>query len=148
MDDEERKRAGVAKEYRDERIVVYWAPQFCIHSAVCLNAEPDVFDAQRRPWIVLDDTDADRIAQAVVRCPSGALTFERLDGGEQEEPADEPSVTALTDGPLMVLGDVTVRDAAGEVIRRATRMTLCRCGQSRNKPFCDATHRLIGFRAS
>ena len=148
MDEEERKRAGVAKEYRDERIAVYWAPQFCIHSAVCLNAEPDVFDAQRRPWIVLEGVDADRIAEAVVGCPSGALTFERLDGGEQEEAVDVPVVTALADGPVLVLGDVTVRDASGEVTRKAARMTLWPRAQSRNKPFCDATHRLIGFRAS
>jgi uncharacterized Fe-S cluster protein YjdI len=147
MDEEERKRAGVAREYRDERIVVYWSPQYCMHSAVCLNAEPEVFDAQRRPWIVLDDADADRVAATVARCPSGALTFERVDGGEQEEAVADPVVMAARNGPLFVLGNVTVRNAKGEVIREATRMALCRCGESRNKPFCDGTHRAIGFQA-
>ncbi len=147
MEEEKRKRAGVAREYRDERIAVYWSPQYCMHSAVCLNAEPAVFDAQRRPWIVLDGADADRVAATVVRCPSGALTFERIDGGEQEEAVGDPVVMAARNGPLFVLGNVTVRNTHGEVIREATRMALCRCGESSNKPFCDGTHREIGFQA-
>lgn len=147
MADEARKQAGVEREYRDEHIVVYWSPQYCMHSAVCLNAEPKVFDAQRRPWIVLDGADADRVASAVVRCPSGALTFERVDGGEQEEAVADPLVMAARNGPLFLLGNIAVRNSDGEVIREATRMALCRCGESSNKPFCDGTHRAIGFQA-
>lgn len=144
---EDRKRAGVEREYRDDHIVVYWAPKYCMHSAVCLNAEPRVFDVRRRPWIVLDGADADRVAAAVAACPSGALTFERLDGGEQEEALDRPVVMPRPNGPLFVLGDFTVLDARGDAVRQATRMALCRCGASENKPFCDGTHREIGFRA-
>ena len=147
MDEEERKRAGVARVYRDERIAVYWSPQYCMHSAVCLNAEPDVFDARRRPWIVLDGADADRVAATVMRCPSGALTFKRIDGGEQEEAVEDPVVVAVRNGPLFMLGKLTVRNATGEVIRESTRTALCRCGASNNKPFCDGTHRAIGFEA-
>ena len=60
---EERKRAGVEREYSDDRITVYWAPQFCIHTANCLNAQPDVFDAMRRPWVILEGADTDAIAE-------------------------------------------------------------------------------------
>jgi uncharacterized Fe-S cluster protein YjdI len=148
MEEDARKRAGVARAYRDAHIAVYWAPQYCMHSAVCLNAEPEVFDARRRPWIELDGADADRVAAAVVSCPSGALTFERLDGGEEEEAVDDPIVMAVPDGPLYVLGNMTIRDERGNVIREGTRMALCRCGQARNKPFCDGTHRMIGFRSN
>jgi CDGSH-type Zn-finger protein len=53
----------------------------------------------------------------------------------------------VPDGPLFVRGDVTVTDEHGAVIRRDTRMALCRCGQSEHKPFCDNTHRRVGFRS-
>jgi len=89
---EERKKAGVAREYRDDRISVYWAPQLCIHTANCLSAEPEVFDAGRRPWIVLEGADADAVADAVMRCPTGALSFTRHDGGEDEPAAEEVTV--------------------------------------------------------
>jgi uncharacterized Fe-S cluster protein YjdI len=144
---EVRKRPGVEKEYRNDRIAVYWAPQYCIHVAACLNAQPEVFDAMRRPWIKLDAAGAEEIAEAVMRCPTGALTFERLDGGPQEQPSDEVAVIPWPNGPLFLQGKAAVVDVDGNIQREAPRMALCRCGQSANKPFCDATHRRIGFRA-
>ncbi|MDP9237248.1 MAG: (4Fe-4S)-binding protein [Chloroflexota bacterium] len=147
MDAEERKQPGVAREYRDERIAVYWAPQYCIHTANCLNAQPEVFDSMRRPWIVLAGADADAVADAVMSCPTGALTYERLDGEDAEPQGDAVTVTAFPNGPLFVRGSVTVTNGHGEIVRQGTRMALCRCGESANKPFCDATHRKIGFRA-
>jgi len=147
MTEEERKRPGVAREYRDGRIVVYWEPRYCIHTANCLNAEPGVFDAMRRPWIVLDGAEADDIARAVMTCPTGALSFERLDGGEQEPLPESTTITARPDGPLFVRGKVKIAEGNGGVVRESTRVALCRCGQSANKPFCDGTHRVVGFRA-
>jgi uncharacterized Fe-S cluster protein YjdI len=148
MEPEERKRPGVLKEYKDERIAVFWEPAYCIHTANCLNAEPDVFDSMRRPWIVLDAANADRIAEAVRSCPTGALHFRRLDGGEQESAPEETTVQPRTNGPLFLTGNLKFVDAKGELTREDTRVALCRCGQSANKPFCDGTHRAIGFQAS
>ena len=144
---EERKRPGVAHEYRDDRITVYWSPQYCIHTANCLTMQPGVFDAMRRPWIVLDEADADSIAEAVMTCPTGALTFERNDGGEQETPPEGTVVSPRPNGPLFLRGEIKVLDLRGEVVREATRVALCRCGGSDNKPFCDGTHRRNGFRS-
>ena len=144
---EERKRPGVAREYRDGRITVFWAPQFCIHTANCLNAEPAVFDAMRRPWVVLDGASADAIAEAVMTCPTGALSFERHDGGAQERAPGDMLVQPRTNGPLFLRGRIRMVDARGEVTREVTRVALCRCGGSSNKPYCDGTHRAIGFRA-
>ena len=147
METEDRKREGVERVYSNDAISVYWAPQFCIHTANCLNAEPSVFDVRRRPWIVVDEVDADRIANAVMTCPTGALSFERHDGGPQEPAPEELTVVPRTNGPLFLRGDIKVRDVRGNVMREATRVALCRCGQSENKPYCDGTHREIGFRA-
>jgi uncharacterized Fe-S cluster protein YjdI len=144
---EERKKPGVAREYRDDRISVYWAPQLCIHTANCLNAQPEVFDAGRRPWIVLDAAGADAIADAVMRCPTGALSFKRHDGGEDEPAADEVTVDPRQNGPLFLRGCVRLLDRETGTYREMTRIALCRCGGSSNKPHCDGTHRVNGFRS-
>jgi uncharacterized Fe-S cluster protein YjdI len=148
QESDDRKLQGVEREYTDDRITVYWAPQFCIHTAACLNAEPSVFDARRRPWIVLEGVDAERIAQAVMLCPTGALSFERHDGGAQEPVPAETTVQPRLNGPLFLRGDIRMADTRGNVTREATRIALCRCGGSENKPYCDGTHRAIGFQST
>ena len=87
-----------------------------------------------------------RLAEVVMRCPAGALHFRRLDGGPQEPESDGVSVRATTNGPLHVRGKVTILDQAGHVVREDTRMALCRCGASANKPFCDGSHARVRFR--
>jgi uncharacterized Fe-S cluster protein YjdI len=144
---EDRRRPDVLREYRNKHIAVFWEPAYCIHTANCLNAEPEVFDAMRRPWVAVDAATADRVAEAVMRCPTGALHFERLDGGSQEPVPDTTTVEPRTNGPLFLRGDLKFINARGEVVREDTRVALCRCGQSSNKPFCDGTHRAVGFRA-
>jgi uncharacterized Fe-S cluster protein YjdI len=136
-----------ARIYEGEGIAVAWFPERCIHSARCIAGLPDVFDPRRRPWVVPDGHTADEIAAVVQRCPTGALHFRRTDGGPEEAAPAETTITTLPDGPLYVHGDVTVAAEDRTVIRRDTRMALCRCGQSANKPFCDNSHRRIGFRA-
>lgn len=148
MGEESRKQPNVAREYRNDEILVYWEPQLCIHSANCLVMNPRVFDATRRPWIELEGADADQVADAVMSCPTGALHFRRLDGGEQETASEQVNVLARPNGPLFLLGKVRVIGDDGTVLREDTRVALCRCGGSENKPFCDNTHRRIGFRTT
>jgi uncharacterized Fe-S cluster protein YjdI/CDGSH-type Zn-finger protein len=143
---EERKKPTVAREYRTGEIVVFWEPAFCIHAAACLMGLPQVFDVEARPWIAIDAASADEIAETVMSCPTGALHFKRLDGGPQEEAPQQTTVRPRPNGPLFQRGRLQVMDEAGNVVREDTRIALCRCGQSANKPFCDATHRRIGFR--
>src|SRR6185503_6640386 len=97
------------------------------------------------PWVEVDAADADDIAATVLTCPTGALHYRRLDGGAQEEPEDEVTIEPRPNGPLFVRGGVRVRDGEGNVISEDTRVALCRCGASENKPFCDGSHRRIGF---
>jgi uncharacterized Fe-S cluster protein YjdI len=144
---ENRYRDDVKEDYRNDRIAVSWEPAYCIHVANCLRGNPQVFDAARRPWIDVDRASADEIAEVVMRCPTGALHFERLDGGPQEPVPDETSVETRPNGPLFVRGKVRIQEPSGRVLREDTRVALCRCGGSENKPFCDGTHRRIGFRS-
>ena len=147
MEQEERIRPDALREYRGEHIVVTWEPAYCIHVKNCLNAEPDVFNVTRRPWILIGAANAERIAQAVMSCPTGALHFRRVDGGEQEPVPPETTVQPQTNGPVFLRGNLKLMSATGEVIRADTRAALCRCGHSSNHPFCDGTHRAIKFQA-
>jgi CDGSH-type Zn-finger protein len=73
------------------------------------------------------------------------LHFIRHDGGNPETPPEHDSVTVMTGGPLYIRGLVRLRAADGSVIVEDTRMALCRCGQSHNKPFCDNSHLGVAF---
>jgi uncharacterized Fe-S cluster protein YjdI/CDGSH-type Zn-finger protein len=146
MEEGERKDPGVAREYRTDAIAVFWEPQYCIHTARCLEGLPEVFDVRRRPWVTIDAASADDVARVVARCPTGALSFQRLDGGPQEEAPATTIVEPRPNGPLFVSGRMRILGAGG-VARETMRAALCRCGQSGNKPFCDGTHRTVGFRA-
>ncbi len=133
------------RTYRGERIEVTFDLDRCIHVGECLRGLPEVFDVGRRPWILPDATEPDAVSETVGRCPSGALLYQRLDGGPEEDPV-ETTVTPIRNGPLLVTGDIRVRAQDGTE-ERLPRATLCRCGASSRKPFCDNSHLRTGFRA-
>ena len=133
------------RTYENEQIRVFWHSSLCIHTARCLKADGEVFDVWRRPWVDLDAGTIDQIVAAIELCPSGALRYERLDGGPHEAAAASVTVVPFPNGPLMVRGQVEVRDARGELFDVGPRLTLCRCGHSKNHPFCDLSHRDAGF---
>jgi len=136
----------VRKVYRGRDVEVSFDLGICIHVGECLRGQPHVFKLNRRPWILADEADADDVAEVVLRCPSGALQYRRLDGGPQEDPEGPTRVTLMRDGPLLVTGKIEVRREDGTV-ETLPRATLCRCGESQHKPFCDNQHLSIGFRA-
>lgn len=140
------KLRPTVREYAGDGIVVRWEPRFCIHSGLCVRALPGVFDRTKRPWITPLEASADDVARVVAGCPSGALHFERTDGGPHEEPAEVFTVDPQPNGPLYVRGRIRLTTEQGDVLREDVRMALCRCGASRHKPFCDGTHEDIGFR--
>ena len=93
-------------------------------------------------WIFPDAMDAARLVAIAEKCPSGAITYERHDG-VADEPAPPVNVVRLREnGPYAVHAAI---DLDGVALHRAT---LCRCGASKNKPFCDGSHNAIGFSAS
>ena len=128
------------REYRTDSIVVSFDPALCIHLAECLRGAPEVFNTLRRPWVQPEAASPDALAEVVRRCPSGALQYQRLDGQSGEPVTSGLEVTVVPSGPLLVRGDVVVVAADGTELRTATRLALCRCGHSQNKPYCDNTH--------
>jgi uncharacterized Fe-S cluster protein YjdI/CDGSH-type Zn-finger protein len=136
----------VRRTYPGKDIEVTFDLDLCTHIGECLRRSPDVFQLRRRPWILPDASSADELAKVIERCPSGALQYRRLDGMADETAPEPVHVTPIRNGPLLVRGHVEVHrdDGTLEVLPRAS---LCRCGQSANKPFCDNKHIGIGFRA-
>lgn len=126
-------------------IEVSYDPRRCIHAARCLKGLPAVFDEKRHPWIIPSEALPNDIARVVELCPSGALHYRRLDGAVQEEAGEPTTITTRHNGPLYVRGNIELHAADGTLIVEDTRMALCRCGASNNKPFCDNSHRRIGF---
>lgn len=143
-----RAPSDLTKEYTGAGIRVQWYAGRCIHAAACIRALPEVFDSRRRPWIQLGAASADAVADAVLRCPTGALHFVRTDGGPQEEPPPDMQIHEVRDGPYFVRGLVEIVDEDERLIRRDSRLALCRCGKSQHLPMCDNTHRAIGFRSA
>ena len=134
-----------ARHYADDTIDISYDARRCIHAAECVRGLPAVFDTARRPWILPSGASADAIAAVIAKCPSGALHFARRDGGAAETPHEPTTIVPMPRGPLHVRGRVELRSADGGLIVEDTRLTLCRCGQSQNKPFCDNSHRTVGF---
>ena len=135
------------REYKGEAITVLYDVRRCIHAAECVRGLPDVFDSKARPWIDPDGAAAQRVAEVVERCPTGALAYVRSDGGPEEVSAPEPRMELVKDGPIYVRGPIAVVDAEGKPCGGPPRAALCRCGHSKNKPFCDNSHVEAGFRS-
>ncbi|HEV7146706.1 MAG TPA: (4Fe-4S)-binding protein [Pedococcus sp.] len=132
--------------YRGTDIEVSFEAALCIHARECVRGLPAVFDRDRRPWVLADNALADDVSRVVERCPTGALQYRRIDGQPDEQPTAATTVTPVENGPLEVRGDLLVRHEDGTV-ERLMRAALCRCGQSKNKPFCDNSHLEAGFHA-
>ena len=117
--------------------------ELCTHAGHCADRFTDVWELIRR---TSDPAVRERLQRMVELCPSGRLSHAPDDGADAVEPAYEPSVAVIRDGPLWVRGGIPVESSDGTAYEVRNRMTLCRCGHSSNKPFCDGTHKEIGFR--
>ncbi|MBX3066910.1 MAG: CDGSH iron-sulfur domain-containing protein [Anaerolineae bacterium] len=144
----EQKYTGKAadRRYRGTAVDVTYSLRRCIHAEQCIHHLREVFDNEKRPWIQPENSAADEIARTVMLCPSGALHYERKDGGTEEATPAINTITLWRNGPLEVRGDLDIVGATVDV-RGETRATLCRCGASQNKPFCDNSHLSSGFEA-
>jgi CDGSH-type Zn-finger protein/uncharacterized Fe-S cluster protein YjdI len=137
--------SGKINEYEGEDITVRYDVKRCIHAAECVKGLPRVFDPDRKPWVTPDGAAADDLAEVISRCPTGALHFQRKDGGSAEVATDANTVDIARDGPLYLRGDIHLAGSEGELLLEDTRVALCRCGASRNKPYCDGRHAEAGF---
>jgi CDGSH-type Zn-finger protein/uncharacterized Fe-S cluster protein YjdI len=132
-------------EYTGKSATVSWHGRLCIHVGECGRATGELFVGGRDPWCQPDHASNDEVAEIVQRCPTGALTVAFQDGSSVEQAAAVNVATVAYNGPLFVRGDLAIDGAPGDAPGVAYRAALCRCGKSRNKPFCDNSHEKAGF---
>ena len=106
-----------------------------------------MFDTQKRPWVQPDNADAALLLAIVAGCPSGALHASTRDGitAAVTSSAGTTTLQLTHNGPIFVRGDVTLVDGDDTPLASDARAALCRCGHSKNKPFCDNSHRTAGW---
>jgi len=159
------------RQYTNEEITVFWKPAKCIHATTCFRELIDVFNPGKRPWVNINAAPTRRIIEVVNKCPTQALewkynkdmTVEELKGnkytseevtpetlsGQDESQSTELTkptrITIMKDGPIVVEGEFKVIAADGNELKSMVMTSFCRCGTSRNMPYCDGTHRKVGF---
>lgn len=140
--------SDIKKEYTNGEITVVWKPKVCIHSENCIQLS-EVFNQHNRPWISPEGASSERIANQIDKCPSGALSYYY---NNEQKPSDNEGITASItqvdispNGPIILKGDVTIKHKDGTAEKRTKMTAFCRCGASGNKPFCDGSHKKVGF---
>jgi CDGSH-type Zn-finger protein len=128
------------KPYPGRDITILDARRICAHAAVCTDNLPEVFDVTRGRWIDPDAAPADRLADVVARCPSGALAYALGGDLAAVERELEPGIRCWRGAAYVVTGGIEIVGADGRAYAPRQRATLCRCGVTRNQPFCDGGH--------
>jgi CDGSH-type Zn-finger protein len=127
------------KSYVGRGITIHDNRSICAHAGHCTEGLAAVFNSESKPWINSDGATVAEIIAVVRQCPSGALSYS-IDGVEAVDPDGEPAVRISKDGPYEVSGGVELVGVAFASGAAHDHYTLCRCGASKNKPFCDGSH--------
>jgi CDGSH-type Zn-finger protein/truncated hemoglobin YjbI len=141
--------------YQGQQVIIFDNRGSCQHSGLCTDRLATVFRTGAEPFVAPSGGRLDEIIRAVRDCPSGALSY-ALDDTEARAQVDwdgtrPPAIEVTRDGPYRVTGQITLAGPTGEPEPQGAgasreHYALCRCGQSRNKPFCSGMHWYAGFR--
>ena len=157
------------KQYSNDEITVFWKPSKCVHATICFRELIEVFNPRKRPWVNMNGASTEKIIEVVNKCPTQALSFEynkdiinkpsKNNSGSQDEltPEDIISlnmkvacpgarISIMKNGPILAEGEFKIIDHDGNELKPSLMTSFCRCGRSRNQPFCDGTHRKAGFK--
>ncbi|MFH0895208.1 MAG: (4Fe-4S)-binding protein [Bacteroidota bacterium] len=136
--------------YTNGEITVSWEPDLCIHAAICFTELNEVFEPAISPWINMKGAPSDRIIEVVEKCPTAALkvrkNMENEKKNDDRSTGEEVNVTVLPNGPVIINGNFVIKGVDGNVLPKSQKVSLCRCGHSSKKPFCDGSHVKAGFK--
>jgi uncharacterized Fe-S cluster protein YjdI len=138
------------RQYTNGEITVFWRPKKCIHATTCYRELIEVFNPRKRPWVNMYGAPTDEIIRVVKLCPTKALSF-KYNRDLNESVAAESLTESISearvmeDGPLVLKGDFIMYGTDGKELKHMKMTSLCRCGASNNIPYCDGTHRKIGY---
>jgi len=159
------------RQYSNGEITVFWKPAKCIHATTCFRELIEVFNPGRRPWVNMEGATTRRIIEVVNKCPTQAIVWKYnkdLDQAtlqassnagidestpetiskekEKEKSQSKPvKVNIMKDGPIVVEGNFKVVGSDGSELKTMIMTSFCRCGNPNSMPFCDGTHRKVGF---
>jgi CDGSH-type Zn-finger protein len=138
-----------AKIYYGNKFILEDVENLCAFARFCHSPYGDAWEMAE----IAETKDEEALAvKLCTECPSGRLVLKERETNQEIEPVFEPSISILQDpsrdcsGPLWVRGGITIEDDNGYIYEKRNRVTLCRCGKSSNKPFCDAIHVNIKFK--
>lgn len=133
------------ENYVGAKITIHDNRGICAHAGRCTDGLPKVFRLNQEPWIEPNAESPEEIIAVIRKCPSGALSYS-VDGVEQRNREGEPKIFVSPNGPYVVSGGPDLLDTTRGEGASEEHFTLCRCGGSKNKPFCDGTHWHIQFK--
>ncbi|MFH0761491.1 MAG: (4Fe-4S)-binding protein [Bacteroidota bacterium] len=143
------------REYTNGEITVFWKPDLCIHATICFMKLRKVFDPSKRPWVNMRGAATGEICSIVDQCPTDALTWKwnkdltasekdhlvKPSTGEETAPEPVAEIMLIDKGPALIKGKFRLINQNWEIIETADQIALCRCGCSKNLPYCDGSHR-------
>ena len=132
-------------DYTGKEITIHDNRGVCAHAHFCTDNSPAVFDVKKNPWVNPDVADPEETVRTIRMCPSGALSYTK-DGVTYQDQNRKPAATIFPNGPYCIVGGIALNDPTGATPESKEHYTLCRCGASRNKPFCDGKHFRARFR--
>jgi len=131
-------------DYHGEQVTIHDNRGICAHAGRCTDGLPAVFRLKEEPWVQPDSASTEEVVATVKKCPSGALSYS-IGHIEHRDQDREPGIFVSKNGPYVVTGGPALVDTGRGEGASAEHFTLCRCGGSKNKPFCDGTHWHIEF---
>ena len=137
--------AGEIQNYEGNHVTIHDNRKLCAHAGKCTDGLASVWRMGEEPWIDPNGADVEAIIAVIDQCPSGALSYSigsrQMDHGTMAE-----GVGVAKNGPYHVTGDIALKDSSRDTEHCPDQYTLCRCGASKNKPFCDGSHWDIQFK--
>jgi CDGSH-type Zn-finger protein len=133
------------ENYKSDQIAIHDNRGICAHAGRCTDGLSSVFRLQQEPWIDPDAASPEEIINVIRKCPSGALSFS-VDNVEQPDHEGDSAIFVSPNGPYVVSGGPDLLETTRAEGASTEHFTLCRCGGSKNKPFCDGTHWHIKFK--
>ncbi len=129
--------------YEGKEVTIHDDRGICSHAGYCTDGLPSVFRMGKKPWIDPNGASQDDIIETIKKCPSGALSYE-IDGKRFTSYNEDPKIKINEDSPYRIEGFIDL--LAEDNPESEEHYSLCRCGHSKNKPFCDGSHYYAKFK--